>query len=147
VSETAELLIGVIAVAVAVLAVVQVWAIVAGLRVARRVERLMIELETGVKPLLDNLNTLSAEASRVATAAAGNVERFDRLFGEMMLRFERTLDAAHRLVTGPARDGMAVVAGVRAAVTALQGMREASRRRSASRARPITDEEESLFIG
>lgn len=146
-SETAELLIGVIAVAVAVLAVVQVWAIVAGLRVARRVERLVIELETGVKPLLDNLNTLSAEASRAATVAAGNVERFDRLFNEMMVRAERTLDAAHRFVTGPARDGMAVVAGVRAAVTALQGMREASRRRSASRAGPITDEEESLFIG
>lgn len=146
-SETAELLIGVIAVAVAVMAVVQVCAIVAGLRVARRVEKLASDLETGVKPLLDNLNTLSAEASRATTAAAGHIERFDRIFGEMMLRAERTLDAAHRFVTGPARDGMAVVAGVRAAMTALQGMREASRRRSASRTRPSTDEEESLFIG
>jgi hypothetical protein len=147
VSDTAELLLGIIALAVAVMAVVQVGAIVAGLRLARRVEQMAIELETGVKPLLNNLTTLSAEASRAATVAAGQVERFDRAFSDLTTRLDHTLGAAQRIVTGPARDGMAIVAGVRAAMSALQGMREATRRRSAARAATFEEDEESLFIG
>ncbi|MGH9176411.1 MAG: hypothetical protein ACRD1H_18725, partial [Vicinamibacterales bacterium] len=60
---------------------------------------------------------------------------------------DQTMGAAQRIVAGPARDGMAIVAGVRAAVSALQGMREATRRRSAARAASFEEEEESLFIG
>jgi hypothetical protein len=147
VSETAELLLGVIAVAVAVMAVVQVGAIVAGLRVARRVERIAIDLETGVKPLLTNLTSLSAEASRATAIAAAQVERIDQAFSELTKRVENTMAAAQRFVAGPARDGMALMAGLRAAVSALQGMREATRRRSAARAASFEEEEESLFIG
>ena len=146
-SETAELLLGVIALAVAVMAVVQVGAIVAGLRLARRVEQVAHELETGVKPLLSNLTTLSAEATRAATIAAGQVERFDRAFSDLTGRLDQTLGAAQRIVAGPARDGMALVAGLRAAVSALHGMRETTRRRSAARAASFEEEEESLFIG
>lgn len=146
-SDTAELLLGIIAVAVAVMALVQVGAIVVGLRLARRVEQIAHEIESGVKPVLSNLNTLSAEATRAATVAAGQVERFDRAFSELTTRLDQTLGAAQRVVAGPARDGMAIVAGVRAAVAALQGMREATRRRSAARAASFEEEEESLFIG
>lgn len=145
-SGTAEALLGVIAVAVAIMAIVQVGAIVAGLRVARRVEHLTTELETGIKPLLGNLTTLSTEATKAATLAAAQVERFDKVFGELSTRLEHTLAAAQRLMTGPAREGVALVAGVRAAVSAFQTLRESSRRRTA---RPGTteEEEESLFIG
>ena len=146
-SDTAELLLGVIAVAVAIMAIVQVGAIIAGLRIVRRIEQIAADLESGVKPLLANLTALTSDASRAANSAAGQIERFERLFGEVAHRMERTLDAAHRFISGPARDGMAVVAGVRAAVTALQGMREATRRRTASRAGTVAEEEESLFIG
>jgi hypothetical protein len=147
VSGTAELLLGVIAAAVAVMAVVQVGAIVAGLRVARRVEALATDMETSVKPLLANLTAMSAEASRAATIAAAQVERMDKVFGEMATRVDQTLATAQAFIKGPAKDGMAIVAGVRAAMTALQGLREASRRRSASRAAAHDEDEESLFIG
>src|SRR5687768_9084470 len=129
------------------MAVVQVGAIVAGLRVARRVERIAIDLETGVKPLLTNLTSLSAEASRATAIAAAQVERIDQAFSELTKRVENTMAAAQRFVAGPARDGMALMAGLRAAVSALQGMREATRRRSAARAASFEEEEESLFIG
>jgi type IV secretory pathway VirB2 component (pilin) len=147
VSGTAELLLGVIAIAVAVMAIVQVGAIVAGLRVARRVEALATDMETSVKPLLSNLTTMSAEASRAATLAAAQVERVDKVFGEMAGRIDKTLTTAQALIAGPAKDGMAIVAGIRAAMTALQGLREATRRRSATRAAGHDDDEESLFIG
>jgi hypothetical protein len=147
VSGTAEVLLGVIAVAVAVMAIVQVGAIIAGLRVARRVEQLTTEIDTSVKPLIANLTVMTAEASRAASLAAAQVERIDRVFGDVATRVDTTLATAQKFITGPARDGMAIVAGVRAAMAAFQGLREASRRRSAARAVTIEEEEESLFIG
>lgn len=146
-SPTAELLLGVIAVAVAVMAIVQVGAIVAGLRVARRVEKIANDLETGVKPLIANLTSVSSEAARAANMAAVQVERFDRMFGDLTTRLDQTLSAAQQFVRGPAREGLALMAGVKAAVGALQGMREATRRRAATRAATFEEEEESLFIG
>ena len=146
-TDTGELLLGVIALAVAVMAIVQVGAIVAGLRAVRRVEQLASQIESGLKPVLSNLASLSAEASRTATLAAGQVERLDHLFADLTARIDQTVGSAQRIVAGPAREGRAIVAGVRAAVSALQGMREATRRRSASRASSFEEEEESLFIG
>lgn len=146
-SPTAELLLGVIAVAVAVMAIVQVGAIVAGLRVARRVEKIANDLETGVKPLIANLTSVSSEAARAANMAAVQVERFDRMLSDLTTRLDQTLSAAQQFVRGPAREGLALMAGVKAAVGALQGMREATRRRAATRAATFEEEEESLFIG
>jgi hypothetical protein len=147
VTPTAEILLGVIALAVAVMAIVQVGAIVAGLRLARRVEQLATDLETGVKPLLANLTAVTAEASKAATAAAAQVERFDRLVRDLTVRVDQTVTTAQQLVKGPAREGMAIVAGVKAALSAFQVLREASRRRTAARSVTLEEEEESLFIG
>ena len=146
-SGTAEVLLGIIAVAVAVMAIVQVGAIVAGLRVARRVEQIATDMETTVKPLVANLTAMSAEASRAATIAAAQVERLDRVFGELAARVDSTLATAQAIVAGPAKDGMAIIAGVKAAMNAFKSMREATRRRSAPRSVPFEEEEESLFIG
>jgi hypothetical protein len=146
VSGTAELLLGVIAAAVAIMAVVQIGAIVAGLRVVRRVEQLAVEVETSIKPLVANLTALSAEASKAANLAAGQVERFDKIATDLAARVEQTMAAAQQLMSRPTRDGMAIVTGLRAAVAAFQALRESSRRRTA--ARPLVEEEEeSLFIG
>ena len=146
-SNTAEVLLGIIALAVAVMAVVQVGAIMAGLRMARRVEHMAMELETGIKPLIARLTALTGEASRAATLAASQVERFDKIFADLSSSLEQTLASAQRLMAGPAREGMAIVAGVRAAVTAFHGLRETSRRRTTNRSRAGEEEEESLFIG
>jgi hypothetical protein len=147
VSDTAEVLLGIIAAAVALMALIQVGAILAGLRVARRVEHMATELETGIKPLLANLTTLTGEATKAATLASAQVERFDKLFADLAARLEQTLASAQEMMARPARDGAAMVAGIRAAVSAFQGLREASRRRAASRPGRIEEEEESLFIG
>lgn len=146
-SDTAELLLGVIAVAVAILALVQVGAVLAGLRMARRLEQVATDLETGVKPLMANLTTLTAEAARTAALAAQQVERFDRVSGDLALRLENTLASAQKVAAGPAREGMAIIAGLRATLTAIHELREAARRRTAVRSAAFEEEEESLFIG
>lgn len=145
--STAEVLLGIIAAAVAVMAVIQVAAIVAGVRIARRVEQLATDMETSVKPLLANLTVMSAEASKAAALAAAQVERIDRVFGELAVRVDKTLATAQAFISGPAKDGMAIVAGIKAALTALKSIREAARRRGAARAAAFEEEEESLFIG
>jgi hypothetical protein len=144
---TDTFLLGVIALGVAIMAIVQVGAIIAGLRVARKVESMATELETGIKPLLSNLTTLSAEATRAATRAAAQVDRFDEVFTDLTGRIERIVAGAQHLVTGPAREGMAIISGIRAALSAFQGLRANSRRRGASRPAGVEEEEESLFIG
>jgi hypothetical protein len=147
VSPTAEILLGVIAVAVAVMAIVQVGAIVAGLRLARRVDKLAGDLETAVKPVLASLTALTQEATRAANLATAQVERFDRIVTDMTVKVDQMLTSAQSLVSGPAREGRALMAGIRAAVSAFQGLRDASRRRSAQRSRTLDDDDESLFIG
>jgi len=145
VSATGEFLLGIIALSVLVMAVVQVGAIFAGIRLAKRVDQLAVQLDQEIKPLVANLTALSSEAARAATLAAKQAERLDRVFGELVYRVDETLAAAQEFVTGPARQGMAIMAGAKAVIDAFQGLREASRRRSAPR--PSVDEEESLFIG
>lgn len=144
-TETAELFLGIIAFAVVVMAGIQVAAIFAGLRLARRVDALATQIDQEIKPLIANLTALSSEAARAASLAAKQAERLDRVFGEMVERVDKTLAAAHAFVTGPARQGMAIMAGAKAILDVFRSLREASRRRPEPR--PAMDEEESLFIG
>lgn len=136
---------GVIAVAVALMATIQVAAIVLALRLARRVDQLTTDIEREVKPLIANLTTMTAEASRAVALATVQVQRADRLFGDLALSAERTMAIASQLVGGPAKNGFALFSAARAAYSAFQDLRDSSRRRQPSRTTP--DDEESLFIG
>ena len=144
-SDTGELFLGIIAFAVMIMALIQVGAIFAGIRLAKRVDQLAVQLDQEIKPLIANLTAMSSEAARAAALAAKQAERIDKVFGELVERVDQTLAAAQAFVTGPARQGMAIMAGVKAVVDTFRGLREASRRRTA--ARPVVEEEESLFIG
>ena len=144
-STTGELLLGIIALAVLVMAAVQVAAIFAGIRLAKRVDQLAVQLDQEIKPLIASLTSLSSEAARAATLAAKQAERLDRVFGEMVQRVDETLAAAQEFVTGPARQGMAIMAGAKAVIDAFEGLLVSSRLRQAPR--DVVDEEESLFIG
>jgi hypothetical protein len=145
VSQPAELFLGIIAASVLVMALIQVGALIAGFRLIKRLDQLATQLEHDIKPMLANLQAMSSEAARAAALAARQVERLDLVFGDMATRVDQTLSAAQAFISGPARSGMAIVQGVRAAVSALKGVREVSRRRHAMR--QTVDDEESLFIG
>ena len=144
-SAAAELFLGVIALSVLVMAVIQVGAIVAGLRLARRVEQVSRQIDQEIKPLLSNLTLVASEAARTASLASRQVERVDALFSSATARVDDTLATARQLMGGPAKNGIAVLAGVQAAVSAFKGIRESSRRRR--NLRPGLDDEDSLFIG
>lgn len=135
---------GVIALAVVVMAAIQIGAIIFAARVARRVDRLAIDFEHEIKPLLVNLQAMSTDAARAAALATAQVERVDRLFAELGSRIERILDTVQQTLLGPARDGVAVLTGIRAALSAFRELRDQAQ----ARRRPAgAEEEDPLFIG
>lgn len=142
-----EVWLGVIAVAVAVMAAIQVGAIVLGLRLARRVDQLTTQVEHDIKPLLQNLTAISAEAQRTMQLATAQVERADRLFGDLAVSAERTMALAAQFVGGPAQKGLALFSAAKVAMSAFRDLREASRRRPRDQRMVTPDDEESLFIG
>jgi hypothetical protein len=137
-----DLFLGIIAVAVALMAAIQVGAIIVASRLAKRVDRLAAQIEHDIRPVFHNLNAMTAEAARAAALAAQQVERADQLFLDLTHRVDATLNALQNRVLGPAREGAAILAGFRAALAALRDLRQRPQRRPA----PV-EEEDALFIG
>ena len=135
-----DVFLGVIAVATLAIAIAQVGVIIAAGLMARRVARLVDQLERDVKPLFGHLNAIGSDASRAVALATAQVERADRLFGDVAVRVEQTLNAVQASIGGPARDGRAMMAALRAAFQVIRDMRTGRTRQKRS------DDEDALFI-
>jgi hypothetical protein len=144
VTDWSGVFLGIIAVSVVIMAVVQVGVVIGGALLARRVSRLATQIEDEVRPLSAHVRTIAVEASRASTLAAQQVERADRVFADLSVRIEETAAILQNAVVTPARESIAVVAGVKAALASLRGLRD-----TAVRPRHVRgeDDEESLFIG
>lgn len=138
-NDWTPLFLGVIAVATAMTAIVQVAVLLAAGRLARRISHLVDRIEVEMKPVFSHLDTIGREAARAAGLAAGQVERADRLFGDLVEGLGGTVATLQSAVVGASREGSALVAGIRAAMNALWQRRSASSR---SRA----EDEDALFI-
>ncbi len=79
----AEVFLGVIALATLTMAAIQVGVILYGMSVARRVNRLLSQVEQEMKPLAESINTIARDAARISSLATGQVERFDRLVTDL----------------------------------------------------------------
>jgi hypothetical protein len=132
---------GIIAVAVLVMAVIQVAAIVFAMSAARRIGQVADRLERNLNPVVSNLQTITSEAARMTTLAAAQVERADRMFADLSRRAEQVM-AAVPLLLGPAGKGLAFLNGIKAAIAAIHELRRSSRRGAAH-----PDDEDALFIG
>ena len=132
---------GIIAVAVLVMAVIQVTAIVFAMSAARRIGQVADRLEQNLNPVVSNLQTITSEAARMTTMAAAQVERADRMFADLTRRAEQVMAAVPTLL-GPAGKGLAFLNGIKAALAAIHELRRSSRRGPAH-----PDEEDALFIG
>ena len=132
---------GIIAVAVAVMAIIQVAAIVFAMSTARRIGQVADRLEQNLNPVVSNLQTITSEAARMTTLAAAQVERADRMFADLSRRAEQVMAAVPTLL-GPAGKGFAFLNGIKAALAAIHELRRSSRRGAAH-----PDDEDALFIG
>jgi hypothetical protein len=142
VSFWAEVFLGVIALATFMMAAIQVGVIVYGLGVARRVSRLLSQVEQEMKPLAESVNTIARDAARISSLAAGQAEHLDRVVTDLTTRIEQTATTVHDAILKPLREGAAIMSGVKAAIGAIRELTD----RSGSN-RPRTDDEDALFIG
>jgi hypothetical protein len=132
---------GTIAFATLLMALIQVGVIIALLRVAKQAQQTMSDLQRDVKPLLSKATEVANEASRTATLATVQAEKIDRLMTDLTQRIDYTSGVVQQAIITPAREGLAIVAALKAGLTALQGMRERPRHPRTS------DDEDPLFIG
>jgi hypothetical protein len=149
VNDLSGLFLGIIAVATLVMALIQVGAVIAVLRVARQAQEVTASIQRDVKPLLADMkpllekaNAIAGEASRTATVATAQAEKVDKLVTDLTRRVDETSLIVQQAIITPAREGMAVVAAVKAALGAFRGMGDFR-----GRTRRPVDEEDPLFIG
>jgi hypothetical protein len=135
-----DVFLGVIAVATLAIAVAQIGVIVFAGMMARRVSRMVDQLERDVKPLFGHLNAIGADASRAVALATAQVERADKLFSEVAVRIEQTLTVVQASIGGPAREGRAMMGAFRAAIQAIRELRNGRTRQGRG------DDEDPLFI-
>ncbi len=138
----AEVFLGVIALATLTMAAIQVGVIVYGVGVARRVNRLLSQVEREMKPLADSINTIAGDAARISSLATGQIERVDRLVTDLTTRIEQTATTVQDAILRPLRDGAAIMSGVKAVLAAF---RDGTYRPGTNR--PRSDDDDALFIG
>jgi hypothetical protein len=131
---------GIIAVAVLAIALAQIGVVVAAGLAARRVAKLTETVEQELKPLFGHLNAIGRDMSRAASLATVQVERADRLFGDVANRLEQGLNSVQASMEAPAREGRALLSGFKAALQAIREMRQNGR------SQPRGDDEDALFI-
>lgn len=148
-SDWPVIFLGIIAIATLVMALVQIGAIIATLRIAhemRRVARDMhkvgMTLQEDVRPVFAKVNAMADEASRTLTLASAQVQKVDRLVSDLTRRVDETAGIVQKAITTPAREGMAIVAAIKASLGALSGF-GGYRGRPAGRG----EDEDELFIG
>jgi type II secretory pathway component PulJ len=141
VTPQSDLFLGVIAAATFVMAVIQVGAVIFAARLSRRMQQMLTTLQDDVRPLLARASSVAEEASKTAALATVQAQKIDNLVTDLARRVEETSAVVQEAVVTPARETLAVFAGLKAGMAALRGLRDL--RRPAGR----VEEEDPLFIG
>ena len=135
-----DVFLGVIAVATLAIAIAQIAVIVSAAAAVKRAGQLADQFEREVKPLFGHLNAIARDAARAAQLASVQVERADKLFADLSVRLEETMNLVQASVIAPAREGRALLAAMRAAFEAVRELRQARARQTRS------EDEDALFI-
>jgi hypothetical protein len=142
-----DIYLGLIALGVIVMATIQVAAIVAALRAARRVGEMASRFEQDVRPIIVNLQKVSEEAARASAQAAAQVDRIDTLVANVARRVEDTAATLQQTILQPARDGLALLSALKSLIASFREPRETPERREAKPSREPREPHDDLFIG
>lgn len=146
-----DLFLGLIAAGVLLMAIGQVTAVIMAVRATRRVGEAIGRLEESVRPIVDgvrpivaNVQQMSEDAARAAAIATAQVQRAERIMDDVSRKIDETMSMVQHTILTPARNGMAMLEGLKAAVGAFFGG-GAPRRRSPGPA--SIAEDDASFIG
>jgi hypothetical protein len=149
-----QVFLGLIALAVLAMATGQIVALMLTMRAVRSMGDTLNRFEQEVRPIVANLHAMSADAKRAAAMATAQVERADRLLSDAARRVDDTMGVVQRAILGPARDGVAIFQGIKAAFAAFRELKSRPRPRSAPNIGPVPravpdpgDDDHASFIG
>lgn len=140
-TDWSEVFLGVIAVATALMALMQIGTLVVLARVALQVRDVVSTLNQDIRPLIARAGAIADEAQKTATIAAAQAQKIDRLVTDLARRVDETSLVVQQAIIKPAREGMAIVAALKAGFGALKGFREMRGRHGG------VEDEDALFIG
>jgi hypothetical protein len=155
VTDWGEIFLGVIAAATLIMALIQVGAIVVAARVARQAQeaagtaqaalasaqQTIASVREEIRPLIAKASAIADEATKTASLASAQVQKIDRLVTDLSKRVEDTSAVVQEAIVTPAREGLAIVAALKAGLSAFRAGSDWRRRASRS------EEEDPLFIG
>jgi uncharacterized protein YoxC len=155
VNDWQPLFLGVIAVATLLMALIQVGAIVVAAKVARQAqdavgkarttmataEQTLTSVREEIRPLILKATAIADEAAKSAKLATLQVEKIDRVITDLSKRVEDTAAIVQEAIVTPAREGLAIVAALKAALAVMRAGGDPHRHASRS------EEEDPLFIG
>jgi hypothetical protein len=141
VNDSSQVFLGIIAAATALMAIVQIGAIVLLARVAGEVRDIAAMLQKDLRPLIARATAIAEEAQKTATLATAQAQKIDRLVTDLTRRIDDTSGIIQQAIITPAREGLALFAALKAGLAALRGFRDL-------RGRPgAVEDEDALFIG
>ena len=146
---------GVIAAATLIMALIQIGMIIVAAGVAKkaqaavagaqealaRAQQTITSVREDIRPLITKANAIADEASKTAALASAQAQKVDRMVTDLAARVDETSSLVQQAIVTPAREGIAILAAVRATLGALRAGADWRRRTSRS------EEEDPLFIG
>ncbi len=142
------LFLGVIALASLVQAAFVVALAVAGRRVARRVDEIQRQIDTDIRPALEQMTRVSRNLAEISDRAVLQARRVDQAVSDVLAEIDVTVRSLRRTVSesfGPLFDLAAFAKGLRRGFEVYQTLRGFDRQRR-GKGRATADEEEPLFI-
>ena len=134
-----EVWLGVIAVAVLVMAVAQVAVLIRLSQVAKETSEATRDLRRELTPLIAKAHRIADDASHVSALAVAQMERVDHVLSTTVRNIDHTVAVVQSAIISPVRQGTALVAGVKAALAVFKARQD--------RGRYGRDDEDALFIG
>jgi len=115
-----EVFLGVIAVATLIMALIQIGLVVGGIMAVKRVNEMLSRVEASAKPVLAHADELITDARASLAAARVQVDRVEQQTLHVLTRTEQAVQRVEGYLVAPAREGIALVAGARALVSAFR---------------------------
>ena len=108
-----------------------------------QVQGILATMQQDVRPLIARANAIADEASKTAALATAQAQKIDRLVTDLTRRVDETSAVIQQAIITPAREGLAIIAALKAGLGALKGLglRDLRGRQGG------VDDEDALFIG